>query len=112
MLPVPLAASPIEVLSFVQLYEVAPLPAKVIAVVLDPAQIVWLPGLFTTGVGLTVMVKLCGVPLQLTVLNVYTGVTVIVATTGLLPVLVAVKLPVAPVPAPPRPIDVSSLLQS
>ena len=37
ILPVPLAASPMEVLLFVQLYEVA-VPEKVIAAVVEPLQ--------------------------------------------------------------------------
>ena len=65
ILPVPLAARPMEVVLFVQLYEVA-LPEKVIAVVDCPLQTVWLVTGFTVGVGFTAIVKLVGVPVQFT----------------------------------------------
>ncbi len=44
MFPVPLAARPIEVLSLVQLKDVAPAPVKLIAVVLVPLHIAWFAG--------------------------------------------------------------------
>lgn len=50
MLPVPLAASPIDGVSLVQLYVVVPpvlLVPKVTAVVLAPLHTVWLVTLFT-----------------------------------------------------------------
>lgn len=53
-------------------------------------------------VGLTVMVKVLTIPVQP---NVEVGVTVIVAVTGVVPALVAVKLGILPVPAVPSPID-------
>jgi hypothetical protein len=40
-----------------------------------------------------------------------TGVTVTVATTGAVPVLIAVKAPISPVPLAPRPIDASLFVQ-
>ena len=67
MLPAPLAAKPIAGLLLVQLNVVpATAPVKVIAVVVAPAQSVWLATAFTVGVGLTVIVKVTGVPVQLT----------------------------------------------
>ena len=55
------------------------------------SQISFVAALLTVGVGLTVMVKDWAVPVQLTEPFVKVGVTVIVATTGAVPVLVAVK---------------------
>jgi hypothetical protein len=81
-------------------------PVKLSKVVLDPLQIVCVPGVKTTlGVGLTVIVKLVGVPLHTTTF-VYTGVTVIVELTGALPVFKPVKLLMFPTPLPANPIDV------
>jgi len=71
-----------------------------------------LDGILTVGVGFTIMVKLCGVPKQVTALNVYSGVTVMVAVTGVVPVFVAVKDGiVALVPLAPKPILVVLLIQ-
>ena len=73
-----------------------------------PEQIVCVAGAAeTVGVGFTVMVKVRGVPLQLF----DTGVTVIVATTGVLLVLVAVNVPILPVPLAARPIEVLLFVQ-
>jgi hypothetical protein len=67
MSPVPLAASPIEVLSLVQLYTVpATAPVKATAVVLAPLQRTWFDTTLTVGVGFTVMVNVIGVPVQVT----------------------------------------------
>ena len=64
ILPVPLAARPIEVLLFVQLYTVpATVPVKLTEVV-APLQTIWFAGVFTTGVGFTVIVKVFDVPVQ------------------------------------------------
>jgi hypothetical protein len=53
-----------------------------------------------------VIVKLVGVPLlHDTPLFVYTGVTVIVAVTGTVPVFVPVKLDIFPVPLDASPIE-------
>ena len=59
------------------------------------------------GVGSTVMVNVTGVPLH----PFATGVTVIVAVTGVVPVLVAVNAAIFPVPLAPRPIDVLLFVQ-
>jgi hypothetical protein len=54
---------------------------------------------------LTVIVKVVGEPLQPTEPFVKRGVTVIVAVTGEIPVLTAVKLAMSPVPLAARPIE-------
>ena len=62
---VPLAPRPIEVLLLLQLYTVpATGPVIVTAVVVCPAHTVWLAIVFTAGVGLTVMVNVVAVPVQ------------------------------------------------
>ena len=62
---VPLAPKPIVILLLVQLYTVpATGPVMVTAVVACPAHTVWLAIVFTAGVGLTVMVNVMGVPVQ------------------------------------------------
>ena len=66
---------------------------------------------FTVGVGLTVIVNVIGVPVHVTPPLVYEGVTVIVAVTGVVPVLVAVKLEILPEPLAARPIDGKLLVQ-
>ena len=66
---------------------------------------------FTVGVGLTVIVKIIGVPLQVLPLAVRAGVTVIVAVTGVVPVFVAVKLEILPDPLKGKPILPSLLVQ-
>lgn len=112
ILPVPDAASPIAVLLLVQLYTVpATAPVKFIAAVVDPLHKDWFATAFTVGVGFTVMVKLVGVPLQLTPPLVYVDVTVIVAVIGTFVVFVAIKAGILPVPAPARPIAVLLFVQ-
>ena len=55
ILPVPLAARPIEVLLFVQLYTVpGTKPVKLTAAVGKPLHTTWLATGFTVGVGFTV----------------------------------------------------------
>jgi hypothetical protein len=65
----------------------------------------------TDGVGLTVIVNCFVGPEHVTPELVNLGVTVIVAITGLVPVLTAVKAKISPVPLPPSPIDVVLLVQ-
>lgn len=109
--PVPLAAKPIEVLLFTQLYVVAgTVVLKLTGAVLWPAHNSWLPTKFTLGVGFTVMVNIIGVPVQLIPL-VKTGVTVIVATCGVVPKLVALNDGILPLPFGPSPIDVLLFVQ-
>jgi hypothetical protein len=75
-------------------------PLKLTAAVAAPLHTTSSAILFTAGVGFTVMVKVPAAPLQ----PLADGVTVIVAVTGALPLLVAVKLPISPVPLDARPI--------
>jgi hypothetical protein len=63
---------------------------KATAVVAAPLQSTWLVTAATVGVGLTVIVKLIGLPVHVTPALVYLGVTIIVAVIGLDVVLVAV----------------------
>ena len=103
ILPVPLAANPMLALLFVQLYTVPGTgPLIVTAAVVVPLHTVWFAIAFTDGVGLTVIVNVTGGPAQPVAA---TGVTVIVAVTGAVPVLVAMKLGILPTPAPARPIE-------
>ena len=65
ILPVPDAPSPMEVLLLVQLYTVpAAVPVNVTAAVGAPLHTVWLACAVTVGVGLTVIVNVIGVPVQ------------------------------------------------
>jgi hypothetical protein len=66
---------------------------------------------FTVGVGFTVIVKDFDVPLHVTLPLVYTGVTVIVAVTGTIPILTAANEAISPVPLAPRPIEVVLFVQ-
>jgi hypothetical protein len=59
-----------------------------------------------------VIVKVCTGPEQVVTPYVYFGVTVIVATIGVAPALVAVKPPMLPVPFAPRPKPGVSFTQS
>ena len=77
---------------------------NVTAVIGEPLHTTWLLTVFTCAVGFTVIVKLVDGPLQLTVPFVNVDVTVIVAVTGDVPVLVAVKAAMFPLPLAPRPI--------
>jgi hypothetical protein len=112
ILPVPDAARPILVLLLVQLKVVpATAPEKVIAVVVAPLHNAWLATVFTVGVGFTVIVNVTGVPVQVTPPLLYVGVTVIVATTGVVPLFIAVKLAILPVPLAASPMEVLLLVQ-
>ena len=112
ILPVPLAARPIAVLEFVQLYTVpATEPVKVTAVVVAPVHTVWSATALTFAPGLTVIVKLTGVPGQLMPPLVNTGVIVIVATCGTAVLLIARKAPISPIPPAANPMLVLLLVQ-
>jgi hypothetical protein len=65
----------------------------------------------TWGAGLTVIVKLCGLPLQLIPALVTDGVTVIVPVTGALPVFTALKELISPVPPALNPMDILLFVQ-
>lgn len=108
--PVPLAASPILAALLVHA-KVVPLtpPVKANAGVVPPLQRAALPTCSTVGVGLTVMVKINGVPTQLFPV----GVMVIVAVTGVVPLFVAVNDGIdAEVPLEANPMDGVSLVQA
>ena len=112
ILPVPLAASPMEGALLVQANESAPVGpvvglVKLITAVGDPLHNTWLATGFTIGVGFTVMVNVIGVPVQLPIL----GVTVMVATSGPLVALVVTKGSISPVPDAARPMPVLLFVQ-
>jgi len=65
----------------------------------------------TVGVGFTVIVNVTGVPVQVSPPLLKLGVIVIVAVTGAVPVFVAVKAPILPVPLAPSPMLVLLLVQ-
>ena len=69
------------------------------------AHSVWLATGFTVAVGFTVMVNVLDVPTQLTPALVNVGVTVMVAVTGALVALVAIKDAIFPAPVAAKPID-------
>jgi len=93
--PVPLDAIPIAVLEFVHA-KVVPVVrlVKVIAGIVSPLHEVILAMLATEGIGFTVILYVDAVPGQ----PLAEGVTVIVAVIGSVPVLVAVKAAIFPVP--------------
>lgn len=104
ILPVPDAARPILMLLLVQLNTVPGTgPVKLIAAVAALLQTAWLVGWSIVGAGLTVIVKVTGVPTQATPPLVNVGVTTIVPVMGAVVVLVATKFKL-PVPAAGRPI--------
>ena len=111
MFPEPDAAKPILVVLLVQLYCV-PVPLKDTKVVEAPLQTTWLAGAATMGVGFTVNVNVTGFPGQATLLLVKTGVTVTVDVEGIeLLELMAVNIPMFPVPDAASPIDVLLFVQ-
>ena len=85
----------------------ATLPVKFIAAVPSPLHSSWFAGVTTLGVGLTVTVKLCAMPLQ----PLAAGVTIIVAVAGVLVPLVAVNGAMFPVPFAANPIVVLLFVQ-
>ena len=70
-----------------------------------PLQTNWSAGWLTVAVGFTVIVNVDDAPLQLIPPLVNTGVTVIVAVTGVLPVLMATNDGIVLLPLAPNPID-------
>ncbi len=108
ILPLPLAKSPTEVLLLVQLKTVpVTVPLKFTAATVPLLQTAWSAGSATVGVGFTVIVKALEVPAQLLAV----GVTVMVATWFVMPVLIAVKEAISPVPEAASPMEVLSLVQ-
>ena len=113
-LPTPLAAKPIDGVLFVQLYTIVPPVvglAKVTAVLAVAVQSTMLATAVTVAVGFTVITKMDAVPLQVTPPLVYVGVTVMVSTTGAVPVFTAVKDAMFPVPLAAKPIEVFLFVQ-
>ena len=86
-------------------------PVNVTRLLDEPEHSAWLDGAFTVGAGFTVMVKFRGVPAQVVPALVYDGVTVMVAVMAVVPLLVAVKLGILPLPLPPKPMLVLLLDQ-
>ena len=112
ILPVPDAARPIVLFVLVQLNTVpATVPVNTTGAVGEALHNTWLAGCATVGVGLTVIVNVMDAPVQVTPPLVYTGVTMIVATEGVTPELIAVKLGILFVPLSARPIVALSLTQ-
>ena len=113
MLPLPLAANPMELVLLVQLYTVpATVPEKLMAAVVALLHTTWLDIAFTVGEGLTVIVNVFAVPVHVLPPLVNEGVTVMVAVTGALVLLVAVKAAISPFPLANNPIDGLLLVQS
>ena len=106
MLVVPLSAAPVIPAGGVQVHDIvadAVLEVRFTAAVCAPEHIVWLGAEnCTVAAGFTVMVNGTGIPLH----KALTGVTVIVAVTGELPVLIAMKAGMFPVPLAASPIEV------
>lgn len=104
--------TPPVVPAIVQL-NVAPATLLVSAIfVVSVLQIVVGLAVETFGVGLTVIVKVCEGPIHVTEPFVKFGVTVIVATTGVVPVLTAVKAAMLPEPGEASPMPGVSFVQS
>jgi hypothetical protein len=102
MFPVPLAASPMDgVLLTHAKVEPDTGPEMGIADVVAPLQYATLLTALTVAVGYTVIVNDSGVPTH----PFAVGVTVIVAVTVVMPLLVAVKDGIFPVPLPASPMD-------
>jgi hypothetical protein len=101
----PLAVKPILVVLFVQVYSV-PVPVMLTGFVNTLLQYVTSVIGVTVGVGLTVIAKFCDGPGQVTALKRYCGVTVTVAVTGEVPVLMALNEEMFPVPVAESPMPV------
>ena len=87
------------------------LPAKFTGDVFDEWHNTWLAGMSAAGTGFTVMVNDAGVPVQVSPALVNAGVTVMVALTGALVVLVTVKDDISPEPLAARPMAGFELTQ-
>lgn len=81
----------------------APPPSTALSVAVWFWQITRSAPTFTFGSGFTVMVKVRGVPEQVTLPLVNTGVTVMVATNGVVPGFCATKAAMSPAPLAARP---------
>ena len=78
---------------------------NVTVVVLSPLHTTWLTGWSTSAEGLTVIVKVLVGPSHVLIPLLKCGVTMIVATTGAVPVFVAMNDGMSPFPLAARPID-------
>ena len=85
--------------------------AKETSEVWPPLQTTCEVGCVSWAVGFTVMVKDCVGPVQFTLPLLKVGVTIIVATTGAVPLLIVVKAGMFPAPEAAKPIDVVLLVQ-
>ena len=106
MFPVPLAPIPMVGVLFVHEYVVFPtvlMVEKIIGIVFIPLHKIWSEGSFTCPVGFTVIVKVREAPIQVIEPFSKNGVTMIVAITGAVPLFMAVKGVMFPVPLAPRP---------
>ena len=114
ILPVPDETNPILGESFIQLYVVVPSVFSVvndISVVSSVLHNIWLSIESTWPEGVTVIVNVCDGPSQLTSAFVNIGVTIIVATTGIVPVLIPLNEDIFPVPEASKPILSVSFVQ-
>lgn len=106
ILPAPAPPNPIDGWLFVHWKKTPGIGVtKLTAAVADPLHSIWLAGTgdVATGVGLTVIVNVKGVPTQLIPPLVKVGVTVIVAMIGRKLKFTAVNAAILPVPAAPNP---------
>jgi hypothetical protein len=117
ILPAPFAARPIDGVLLFQLNTtlLPPLPllglVNIIGVDDEALHNTWLATAFTVAVGLTVMLNVLEVPTQLTPPFINVGVTVIVAITGAVVILVAMNVGILPAPAAAKPIDGALFVQ-
>ena len=114
ILPVPLAAIPIDAALFVQLYVTVPPVAgllKLIAAVDAPLHNTWLATVFTDAIGFTVIVNEIGAPVHVTPALVNMGVTVIVAVIALVWLFTVINDGILPVPLAANPMEVLLLVQ-
>lgn len=112
MLPEPVEGRPIAGLLFVQENVEPGVVVVNVTVTGEPLHVFTFAGWFTWAVGFTVIVTVAGVPVHVTPLFVNEGVTVIVAVTGLPPVLMAVNVGILlPEPLAARPMLVLLFVQ-
>lgn len=104
MLPVPKAVPPVEAAN----HETVPADAAAVRVTVPVPQLDPGTELVIVGIGLTVMVKVIAAPEH----PLAVGVTTIVATTGVAPVLAAVNEAIFPVPLAGSPMLVALLVQA
>src|SRR5450759_4259526 len=112
--PVPVAARPMVISLFVQVYVVTPpvlTVPKITAVVLSPLHTTSLAGRLTCAVGFTVIVKVFVGPSHILPPLLKCGVTMIVAITGAVPKFIAAKEAMSPVPLANSPMDGVSFVQ-